>query len=229
LSKNPKDCLDGISDKTMQDVILFYLKPNSKKNTAMQFGMTLHTVICIFKKMNVSRDARERGKLISASLKKTLKENPEIVEARVKYHTGSKRTTESRKKMQIAAWKRMERQVNCFVSKAETEFGNFLKTKLGLDVVPQYRAGLKPFDFLVDNRALVEFDGPHHYDPEYYMCKSGKVDYNKQQERDEKRKEIAASLNLPLIIVKQKDTDKKNRLCGDLMHEFMYKLGYECA
>jgi very-short-patch-repair endonuclease len=129
--------------------------------------------------------------------------------------------------MQKSAWKRMEKQSDSFISKAEKQFGEFIKTKLGLTVTNQYRSGLKPFDFLVEEKVLVEFDGPHHYDPDYYMCKSGKVDFQKQQERDKKREEIAKQLNMSLIVVEQRTLDKRMRLKGDAMHKFMGDLGYE--
>jgi hypothetical protein len=59
------------------------------------------------------------------------------------------------------------------------------------------------------------------------MCKSGKVDFQKQQERDKKREEIAKQLNMPLIVVEQRTLDKRMRLKGDAMHKFMGDLGYE--
>lgn len=229
MSKNPRNCLDGISDDMAQRVVAFYSEPNSQKQTAKQFGLTMHTLIRLLKELGISRGkySPDRNKLVSRGIKKTLQEKPEIVAASVKRHTGSKRSLESRKKMQKSAWKRMEKQSDSFISKAEKQFGEFIKTKLGLTVINQYRSGLKPFDFLVEEKVLVEFDGPHHYDPDYYMCKSGKVDFQKQQERDKKREEIAKHLNMPLIVVEQRTLDKRMRLKGDAMHKFMGDLGYE--
>jgi very-short-patch-repair endonuclease len=229
LSKNPRNCLEGISDDLAQSIVAFYFEPNSKAATAKQFKLTMHTMTRFLKETGIARGkySPERNKLVSQGIKKMLHENPEIVEARVKLHTGSKRSLESRKKMQESAWKRMEKQSDSFISKAEKKFGEFLKNKLGLTVTNQYRSGLKPFDFLVEEKVLVEFDGPHHYDPDYYMCKSGKVDFQKQQERDKKREEIAKQLNMPLIVVEQRTLDKRMRLKGDAMHKFMRDLGYE--
>lgn len=229
MSKNPKDCLADISADMAQNILVFYSEPNSQKQTAKHFGLTMHTLIRLLKKRGVSRGkySTDRNKLVSRGIKKMLKENPEIVAARVKAHTGSKRSLESRKRMQEAAWKRMANQPDRFISKTELQFGSFLKNKLGLKITHQYRSGLKPFDFLVEDKVLVEFDGPHHYDPDYYMCKSGKVDFDKQQLRDAKRLEIAEQLGMPLVIVEQRELDKRMRLKGDAMHNFMGGLGYE--
>ena len=229
MSNNPRNCLEGISDDMAQSIFAFYSEPNSQKQTAKHFGLTIHTLIRLFRAKGMFRGkySPDRNKLVSRGIKKTLKKNPEIVAARVKAHTGSKRSLESRKRMQEAAWKRMANQPDRFISKAELQFGSFLKNKLGLKVTHQYRSGLKPFDFLVEDKVLVEFDGPHHYDPDYYMCKSGKVDFDKQQLRDAKRVEIAKQLGMPLVIVEQRELDKRMRLKGDAMHKFMGGLGYE--
>ena len=231
MSKNPRNCLEGISDDLTQRIVAFYSEPNSKAATAKHFGLTMHTMTRFLKETGVARKkySPERNQLVSRGVKKTLQENPEIVEARVKLHTGSKRSAESRKRMQESAWKRMANQTDRFVSKAELQFGEFLRNKLGLRVQHQYRSGLKPFDFLVDGRVLVEFDGPHHYDPNYYMCQSGQVDFDQQQKRDAKREQIAKQLGMKLVVVKQKELDKKMRLKGDALHKFMGDLGYEAA
>lgn len=231
MSKNPRNCLEGISEDLTQSIIAFYSEPNSKAATAKHFGLTMHTMTRFLKETGVARKkySPERNQLVSRGIKKNLQDNPEIVEARVKLHTGSKRSTESRKRMQESAWKRMANQTDRFVSKAELQFGEFLRNKLGLHVQHQYRFGLKPFDFLVDGRVLVEFDGPHHYDPNYYMCRSGQVNFDQQQERDAKREQIAKQLGMKLVVVKQRELDKKMRLKGDALHKFMGDLGYEAA
>lgn len=231
MSKKLKNCLEGISDNIAKSIVVFYSEPNSQKKTAKHFGLTMHTLIRFLKERNIARGkySSERNQLVSRGIKKTLQENPKIVEARVKLHTGSKRSAESRKRMQESAWKRMANQTNRFVSKAELQFGEFLRNKFGLHVQHQYRSGLKPFDFLVDGRVLVEFDGPHHYDPNYYMCQSGQVDFDQQQKRDAKREQIAKQLGMKLVVVKQKELDKKMRLKGDALHKFMGDLGYEAA
>jgi very-short-patch-repair endonuclease len=231
LSKNPRNCLEDISDDLAQSIVAFYSEPNSKAATAKHFGLTMHTMTRFLKETGIAREkySPERNKLVSKGIKKMLQENPEIVEARVKLHTGSKRSTESRKRMQESAWKRMANQTDRFVSKAELQFGEFLRNKLGLHVQHQYRSGLKPFDFLVDGRVLVEFDGPHHYDPNYYMCQSGQVNFEEQQKRDAKREQIAKQLGMKLVVVRQRELDKKMRLKGDALHKFMGDLGYEAA
>lgn len=228
-SKN--SCLENLTASDFDEIVQYYLKPNSQNATAKEFKITLHSLKKILVWYNVRRGkySSDRNKLVSTKLKETLRQRPEIVQARTTLHMGSKRSLESRKKMQESAWKRMEKQTDKYVSKAENTFASFLKNKLGLKVVQQYRAGLKPFDFLIDDSILVEFDGPHHYDPEYYMCKSGKVNFSKQQERDIKRKEIANSLGMKLVVVQQRDVDTKMQLKGDAMHKFMSDLGYEPA
>lgn len=231
MHKNPRNCLESIDGELEARIIRFYREPNSQRTTAKHFGLTLHTIIRLLKKLGIARGkySQERNKLVSRNIKKTLQEHPEIVQSRVNLHLGSKRSEESKKRMRESAWKRMQNQSDCFVSLAEKQFGNFLQNKLGLSVIPQYRVGLKPFDFLVDKTTLVEFDGPHHYDPDYYMCKSGKVNFQLQVIRDNKRKEIAQQSGMPLIIVQQRELDKKMRLKGDAMHKFMSDLGYEVA
>jgi very-short-patch-repair endonuclease len=229
LPNKNNNCLTGLSAATKEEIIKYYLKPSSQKATALEFKITLHGLQKLLKFRGVLRNkySEERNKLVSTGIKKTLKQNPELVANKIKLHTGTKRSLESRKRMQEAAWKRMEKQKDTFVSKAEKQFGDFLENKLGLTVQRQYRKGLKPFDFLIDGKVLVEFDGPHHYDPTYYLCVFGKVDFEKQQERDAKRFEIAEKLGLPLVVVRQKDVDSKMQLKGDAMHKFMGDLGYE--
>lgn len=223
------NCILTLSDKDKDAIIEYYLKPNSQQATAIRFNISLHSLKNLISSRNVVREkySKERNELVSRGIKETLNRNPSIVQARTIANTGAKRSDESKKRMQEAAWKRMERQKDRFVSAAENKFAEFLRNKLGLTVQQQYRAGLKPFDYLVDNKVLVEFDGPHHYDPNYYMCKCGKVNFEKQQERDNKRKDIAASLNMPLVVVQQKELNKKMELKGDAMHKFMFNLGYE--
>lgn len=224
-----RSSLHKFDDRQKAEVIKYYLEPNSLASTSKKFQITLHSLTKLLKSKSVLRDRNspDRGMMISLNLKRTLIEKPEIVEQRIKMHTGSKRSDEARKKMREAAWKRMSTEKDRFISKAENLFAEFLRKKLGLEVQQQYREGLKPFDFLVDNRVLVEFDGPHHYDPNYYLCRIGKVDFLKQQERDTKRQEIANDLGLKLIIVQQKQVTKKMELKGDQMHKFMSDLGYE--
>jgi len=224
-----KNCLTDLSLGTKAQIIQFYLQPNSQKATVEKFGLTLHGLKKLLLSKNVCRDkySPERNKMISEGIKKTLNNNPDILQTRINRHLGSKRSLESKKKMQEAAWKRMASQPNNFVSKAEKQFGNFLESKLGLSITRQHRIGLKPFDFLVDGRVLVEFDGPHHYDENYYMCKSGQVDIKLQRQRDNQRKLIAEKIGMKLVVVQQRDVNKKMELKGDLLHKFMSELGYE--
>ena len=224
-----KNSLTKFNLSQRAEIIAYYLTPNSLIATKNKFGITLHSLTKLLKDERILRDKNspDRGRMISCNIKKTLKENPEIIQRRIKLHTGSKRSAESRRKMQESAWQRMSTQKDRFVSKAENLFGDFLRRKLGLKVQQQYRKGLKPFDFLVDDRVLVEFDGPHHYDPNYYLCKVGKVDFAKQQERDAKRQEIARELGLKLIVIQQKDLTNKMHLKGDQVHKFMSELGYQ--
>lgn len=231
LSNKHNNSLTGITEERIEQILSYYALPKSQNETAKHFGITLHSLKKLIKDRGVARDrySPERNLMLSQSIKATLNKKPEIVEARRQIHLGSKRSIEAKQRMRISAWKRMQAQDSRFVSKAETAFGEFLKNKLGLAVVPQYRVGLKPFDFLVDGKFLVEFDGPHHYDPNYHLCKIGRVNFAEQQLRDQRRAEIATKMGMKLIVVQQKDVDKKMRLTGDAMHKFLGDLGYEVA
>jgi very-short-patch-repair endonuclease len=231
LSNKYKNSLTGISEERIAEILSYYALPKSQKETTSHFCITLHSLKKLLKIKNIARGkySVERNHVLSQSIKAKLKSNPEIIEARRNIHLGSKRSTESKQRMRESAWKRMDREDSRFVSKAEIAFGEFLKNKLGLSVIPQYRVGLKPFDFLVDGKVLVEFDGPHHYDPNYHLCKVGKIDFAKQQTRDQHREVIASQLGMKLVVVQQKDVDKNMKLRGDAMHKFMSELGYEAA
>jgi len=231
LSNKYKNSLTGIDEERIAEILSYYALPRSQKETAHHFCITLHSLKRLLKTRGVARErySVERNQILSQSIKAKLKSNPEIIEARRSIHLGSKRSTESKQRMRESAWKRMQKEDSRFVSKAESAFGEFLKNKFGLSVIPQYRVGLKPFDFLVDGKVLVEFDGPHHYDSNYHLCKTGKIDFEKQQVRDQHRKFIAHQLGIKLVIIQQKDVNKKMQLKGDAMHEFMANLGYECA
>lgn len=224
-------CLNKLSEQLKNEIVYFYMEPHSQKETSKHFGLPLHTIVTLLKHKKTLRGkySAERNKLVSYKIKETLKNNPSIIADRVKLHTGAKRTIESRKKMQESAWKRMETQSNKYVSKAETKFGEYLKNKLGLKVVPQYRINLKPFDFLVEDKFLIEFDGPHHYLPDFYLYKNKKEDYKKQQERDSNRFDIAKKAGMKLIVVQQKDLTKNMELKGDFAYLLMKELGYSCV
>lgn len=189
----------------------------------------MHAITKLLEKEKIARGkySLERNKLVSDGIKKAYEQNPNIILNRIEKHRGSKRSKDSCKKMQEAAWKRMAAQSSRYVSNAEILFGDFLEKKLGLNLVRQVRFGLKPFDFFVENRVLVEFDGPYHYDKNYYLYRSGEIKFKKQEERDEKRNQIAKKMGLKLVVVQQKDVDNKMRLKGDAMHKFMSDLGYE--
>jgi very-short-patch-repair endonuclease len=231
LSNKYKNSLTGISEERIAEILSYYALPKSQKETASHFCIKLHSLKRLLKTRGVARErySVERNQILSQSIKATLKNKPEIIEARKSLHLGSKRSNESKQRMREAAWKRMHKEETRFVSKSEIAFGKFLKNKFGLSVISQYRAGLKPFDFLVDDKVLVEFDGPHHYDPNFHLCKTGKINFEKQQIRDQHRKFIAHQLGMKLVIIQQKEVDKKMQLKGDAMHEFMANLGYECA
>lgn len=231
MSNKHKNSLTGITEERIEEILSYYALPKSQNETVKYFGITLHSLKKLIKDRGVARDrySSERNQMLSQSIKATLNRKPELVEARRQIHLGSKRSVETKQRMRISAWKRMQAPDSRFVSKAEMAFGEFLKNKLGLAVVPQYRVGLKPFDFLVDGNFLVEFDGPHHYDPNYHLCKIGRVNFEEQQIRDQHRAEIATKMGRKLIVVQQKDVDKKMRLKGDSMHAFMSSLGYESA
>jgi len=231
LSNKYKNSLTGSSEERIAEILSYYALPKSQKETASHFCIKLHSLKKLLKARGVARErySVERNQILSQSIKVKLKSNPEIIEARRNIHLGSKRSPESKQRMRESAWKRMDREDSRFVSKAEIAFGEFLKNKLGLSVIPQYRVGLKPFDFLVDGKVIVEFDGPHHYDPNYHLCKTGKVDFCKQQARDRHREVIASQLGMKLVVVQQKDVDKNMKLRGDAMHKFMSELGYEAA
>ena len=231
LSNKYKNSLTGISKERIAQILSYYALPKSQKETARYFCITLHSLQKLIRTKKLARGkySEERNKMLSQSIKATLRSNPEIIEVRRNIHLGSKRSSESKQRMRESAWKRMQKEDSRFVSKAEIAFGEFLKNKLGLSVIPQYRVGLKPFDFLVDGKVLVEFDGPHHYDPNYHLCKVGKIDFAKQQTRDQHREVIASQLGMKLVVVQQKDVDKNMKLRGDAMHRFMSDIGYEVA
>ena len=58
--------------------------------------------------------------------------------------------------------------------------------------------GLMRYDFFVDNRYLIEFDGEQHYEA---RARSGfwKDNYNDRHERDLEKNQYALEHNIPLI------------------------------
>lgn len=218
-----------MSDQLKDDIVAYYLLPSSQSATAERFNIPLHSLKKLIIERNIVREkyGDVRNKMLSLSIRQHLASNPEILQRRIALHTGSKRSDESKIKMQNAAWQRMHREPTRYVSKIETKFGSFLERKLGVSVVAQHRIQGKPFDFLVDGKLLIEFDGPHHYDPNYFLWKNKQDGFVKQQVRDAKRFEIAEKAGIPLVIITNKEVNKNGELHSDLLHLIMHHVGYE--
>lgn len=224
-------CFTRLSQSEIEQILAAY-QTQSQTNVCKQFNITKYALLRIIKNAGVvrSRYGSERNNLVSKGIKKTLLENPTIVIERVqKYHLGVKRSKTSRKKMQEAAWLRMQNNPTNFISKIETLFGSNLAKKFDVKMVPQFRVENKPFDFLCENKLLIEFDGPHHYDDTYFLWKGEPNKFKKQQQRDCLRQEIAHRNGYKLLVIQQKQVDRCGRLCDDSMHLIMKELGYQCA
>lgn len=115
------------------------------------------------------------------------------------------------------------------MSKLETKVGEFIARKLGVTVTSQFRVGGKPFDFCIDGKLLLEFDGPHHYKSDYFLWKDNSVGFEKQQQRDVNRHALAKQNDFPLLVVRQTEVDRHGRLSGDTLHFIAASLGYENA
>jgi len=220
-------CFTELSSEEIQSICESY-KDMSQAAVCIKHNITICALKRILKNNNIcrSRYGKERNELLSRSIKKTLELNRVIVENRIKLHLGAKRSLASRQKMREAAWKRISKQPKNFVSKMETKFGDFISKKLNLSIVPQFRVEGKPFDFLVDNQMLVEFDGPHHYVENYFLWKDRPNGFQKQQERDILREDIAFRNGYKLFVVRQSDVNKDAKLFNDLMHCIMGQLGH---
>lgn len=231
MSNKYSSAYSNLSEEVKDKIVGFYLAPNSQARVASEFDIPLHSTIKVLRERNVIREkyGDTRNKMVSLSNKSTLASRPEIVQQRIAQHTGSKRSLESRVRMQEAAWERLSKYPSRYVSKIETKFGEFLARKLGVTVVAQYRVQGKPFDFLIDNKLLLEFDGPHHYNPDYFLWKNNKDGFIKQQVRDVKRFQIAKQANMPLMVITNKEVNKHGELNSDLLHAIMHHVGYNNA
>ena len=231
MSNKYSSAYSKMSDNLKDDIVAFYLRPSSQESTTQHFNIPLHSLKKLITERNIIRAkyGDVRNEMVSSSIKKTLISNPDIGNKRVALHMGAKRSDACKERMQKAAWERMSKFPTKYVSKIETKFGKFLSNKLGLDVVAQYRVQGKPFDFLVDNKLLIEFDGPHHYNPDYFLWKNKQDGFKKQQTRDIKRFEIAEKAGIPLIVITNKEVNKHGELHSNLLHLIMYHLGYENA
>jgi very-short-patch-repair endonuclease len=227
MSNKHNCCFTELSGEDKKYICESY-KSMSQAAVCVKYNITKYALIKVVKDYGVyrTRYGNERNKLLSQSLKNTLQHNRHIVENRIKIHLGSKRSLASKQKMRLAAWNRISKQPKNFVSKIETKFGYFISKKLNLSVVPQFRVEGKPFDFLVDNKMLVEFDGPHHYVENYFLWKDKPNGFQKQQERDVLRKDIAFRNGYKLFIVRQSDVNRDAKLFNDLMHCIMGQLGH---
>lgn len=224
-----RSCFLSLSKETIQEVLDAY-KTTSKDSICKQFNITIYALNRIVSDAGATREryGPERNSLVSVGVKAWCDRNPEKIEARSKAHLGSTRSDEAKRKMQRAAWARMLKQKNRYVSKIEQAFGDHLERKLGLKITRQFRVNGKPFDFLVESNLLMEFDGPHHYTPNYFLW-SGDVDgYEKQQKRDRQREVIAAQGGYDFMVVRQDQVDSQGRPRGDLMHSLMARMGYDC-
>lgn len=222
-------CFTHLSDEEIQKICSVYLE-KSQAAVCEQFGITRYALLRIIKNAGVQRDryGAQRNAMVSKGIKKTLRANPEIVSNRTqKHHVGAKRSLTSCEKMQKSAWARMQQQKNRFVSKIETKFGHHLSQKLGVVMQPQFRVDGKPFDFLCENQLLIEFDGPHHYNPDYFLWKKQLGGFEKQQERDRLRYEIAHRNGYRLLVIQQKQVNRRGELSDDTMHLIMKELGHE--
>ena len=223
-------CFTTLDQGTISAVLAAY-KTKSQAAVCAEFGVTRYALLRMLKLHGGKREkyGEERNALISEKHKQAHANDPSVAARRAEFHRGSKRSAESKAKMQTSAWRRMESQKPRFVSGMEKQFGQFLTDKLGVLCVPQFRVGGKPFDFLLDGRVLLEFDGPHHYKPDYYLWKYRVGGYEKQQERDKLRHDLAEQNGYKLIVVRQDAVDKQGRMRGDGMHRLMQELGYACA
>jgi very-short-patch-repair endonuclease len=223
-------CFTALDEGTISAVLAAY-KTKSQAEVCAEFGITRYALLRMLKIHGGKREkyGKECNALISEKHKQAHVNDPSIAAHRAEFHRGSKRSVVSRAKMQASAWKRMESQKPRFVSGMEKQFGLFLTDKLGISCVPQFRVGGKPFDFLLDGRVLLEFDGPHHYKPDYYLWKHRAGGYEKQQERDKLRHNIATQHGYELLVVRQDEVNKRGHMRGDGMHQLMHKLGFECA
>lgn len=224
-----QSCFLSLSDETIQEVLVAY-KTKSKQFVCNQFHITIYALNRIVADAGISREryGAERNAMVSNGIKAWTYRNPEKIAARSRAHLGSTRSDESRKKMQKSAWMRMLKQKNQYVSKIETAFGDHLEKKFGVKIIRQFRVDGKPFDFLLENNLLVEFDGPHHYTPNYFLWNDRPDGYEKQQKRDLQRKAIASQNDYDLLVVRQDQVDKQGRPRGDLMHLLMSRMGYDC-
>jgi very-short-patch-repair endonuclease len=223
-------CFTALNQGAISAVLVAY-RTKSQAAVCAEFGITRYALLRMLKIHGGKREkyGEERNALISEKHKQAHAIDPSIAARRAELHRGFKRSAASRAKMQAAAWRRMELQKPRFVSGMEKQFGEFLNDKLGVSCVPQFRVGGKPFDFLLDGRVLLEFDGPHHYKPDYYLWKNRVGGYEKQQERDNLRHAIAEQNGYKLLVVRQDEVDKHGRMRGDGMHRLMHGLGYVCA
>lgn len=223
-------CFTALDQDTINAVLAAY-RFKSQAGVCSEFGITRYALLRMLKIHGGKREkyGKERNALISKKHKQAHAIDPSIAAHRAEFHRGSKRSAESRAKMQASAWRRMESQKPCFVSGMEKQFGQFLIDKLGVPCVSQFRVGGKPFDFLLDGRVLLEFDGPHHYKPDYYLWKNHSGGYEKQKERDRLRHDIATKNGYKLLIVRQDEVNKRGHMRGDGMHQLMHELGFECA
>lgn len=96
------------------------------------------------------------------------------------------------------------------VSKAEIEIREYLKNK-GIDIITQFNIGSLRYDFLIkDKNVLIEYNGdywhcnPEKYDKDYFNQKKGMYAW-KLWENDEKKKNIAESMEYKLFIIWEKD------------------------
>lgn len=231
MSNKYSSAYSELSEEVKDTIVDFYLTPNSQARVASEFNIPLHSILKILRERNVMREkyGDTRNKMVSSSIKSTLASHPEIVQQRIALHTGAKRSLESRVRMQEAAWERLSKHPSRYVSKIETKFGEFLSKKLGVTVVAQYRVCGKPFDFLIDGKLLLEFDGPHHYNPDYFLWKNNKDGFSKQQGRDAKRFQLAEQANLPLMVITNEEVNKRGELNSDLLHAIMHNVGYNNA
>jgi len=223
-------CFTHLSKDEIQQICSAYLE-KSQAAVCQQFGITRYALLRILENTGVKRDCygAQRNAMVSQSIKRTLGANPEIVSERTqKHHVGAKRSLVSCEKMQKSAWARMQRQKNRFVSKIETNFGHHLSKKLGITMQPQFRIEGKPFDFLCENQLLIEFDGPHHYNPDYFLWRNQPDRFIKQQQRDRLRHEIAHRNGYRLLVIQQTQVDRHGKLSDDTMHLIMKEIGHEC-
>jgi very-short-patch-repair endonuclease len=230
MSSKHNCCFTALEQSTIGAVLVAY-KTRSQAAVCAEFGITRYALLRILKIHGGKREkyGEECNKLISEKHKQAHADDPSIAANRAEFHRGTKRSDAAKAKMQASAWRRMESQKPRFVSGMEKQFGHFLVAKLGVSCVPQFRVGGKPFDFLVDGRVLLEFDGPHHYKPDYYLWKYRVGGYERQQERDKLRHELAEQNGYKLLVVRQDEVDKQGRMRGDGMHRLMQELGYACA